>query len=307
MRDMLDKEGYDRSEAAVVLASSAAMGECVPPSVAMLVLGSITSLSMGALFAAGLVPAAVIAVCLMALIFVRIGRLGVARRAPVGLGRLLWLGADSILPFSMPALLFAGILTGFATPTEISAFAVAYGLVLAAIVYREVNLRALARVAADASTVAAMVLFTLAAAQTFSWALSAAQLPNALAALVFSWRNNIVLFLVASIVVLVVLGSLLEGLPALLILAPLMLPIASRLGISDLHYGIVLLIAMGIGAFLPPLGVGFYIACAIARAPMGRAARMMVPYTIVLLAGLLVVTFVPWFTLSLPRAFGLAH
>jgi TRAP-type C4-dicarboxylate transport system permease large subunit len=151
------------------------------------------------------------------------------------------------------------------------------------------------------------VLFTLAAAQTFSWALSAAELPQALTALVFSWRGDTVLFLLASIVALVVLGSLLEGLPALLILAPLLLPIATQLGISDLHYGIVLLIAMGVGAFLPPLGVGFYIACAIARAPMGRSMRMMVPYVAVLLAGLLLVTFVPWFTLLLPRAFGLAH
>jgi tripartite ATP-independent transporter DctM subunit len=307
MRDMLDKEGYDSSETAAVLASSAAMGECVPPSIAMLVLGSVTSLSMGALFASGLIPAAVIALCLMALIFFRAGRSGVARREPVGLGPLLRLGLHSILPFSMPAFLFAGILTGFATPTEISAFAVAYGLLIAILVYREVNLKALMRVAADASTISAMVLFTLAAAQTFSWALSAAQLPQSLAALVFSWRDNTVLFMVGSIIALIVLGSLLEGLPALLILAPLLLPIATQLGISDLHYGIVLLIAMGIGAFLPPLGVGFYIACAIARAPMGRSTRAMVPYVAVLLAGLLLVAFVPWFTLSLPRAFGLVH
>jgi tripartite ATP-independent transporter DctM subunit len=307
MRDMLDREGYDRSEAAVVLASSAAMGECVPPSIAMLVLGSVTSLSMGALFASGLLPAAVIALCLMALIFVRMGRAGVAPGRRVPPRQLLRLGLAAILPFSMPTLLFAGIFTGFATPTEISAFAVAYGLLLSVVVYREVGLRALTRVAADASTVAAMVLFTLAAAQTFSWALSAAQLPQALAALVFSWRDNTVVFLLASIVALVVLGSLLEGLPALLILAPLLLPIATKLGISDLHYGIVLLIAMGVGAFLPPLGVGFYIACAIARAPMGPSTRAMVPYVAVLLAGLLLVTFVPWFTLALPRAFGLAR
>ncbi len=305
MRDMLDKEGYERSETAVVLASAAAMGECVPPSIAMLVLGSVTSLSMGALFAAGLLPAAVIALCLMALVFVRVRRTQPTGASPVR-GSLPRLALDAILPFSMPVLLFAGILSGFATPTEISAFAVLYGLILATLVYREVGLRALTRVAADASTVAAMVLFTLAAAQTFSWSLSAAQMPQALAALVFSWRDNTVLFLLASIVALVVLGSLLEGLPALLILAPLLLPIATQLGISDLHYGIVLLIAMGIGAFLPPLGVGFYIACAIARAPMGASSRAMMPYVAVLLAGLLLVTFVPWFTLSLPRAVGLA-
>ena len=304
MRDMLDKEGYERSETAVVLASAAAMGECVPPSIAMLVLGSVTSLSMGALFAAGLLPAAVIALCLMALVFVRVSQ--APATAPMVRGTLPRLALDAILPVSMPVLLFAGILSGFATPTEISAFAVLYGLILATLVYREVELRALTRVAADASTVAAMVLFTLAAAQTFSWSLSAAQMPQALAALVFSWRDNTVLFLLASIVALVVLGSLLEGLPALLILAPLLLPIATQLGISDLHYGIVLLIAMGIGAFLPPLGVGFYIACAIARAPMGASSRAMIPYVAVLLAGLLLVTFIPWFTLSLPRAVGLA-
>jgi tripartite ATP-independent transporter DctM subunit len=306
MRDMLDKEGYQRSETAVVLASAAAMGECVPPSIAMLVLGSVTSLSMGALFASGLLPAAVIALCLMVLVFLRVRKAQPNPLPPVARGSLRRLGLQAILPFSMPVLLFAGILTGFATPTEISAFAVLYGLLLATLVYREVGLRALTRVAADASTVAAMVLFTLAAAQTFSWTLSAAQMPQALAALVFSWRDNTTVFLLASIVALVVLGSLLEGLPALLILAPLLLPIATKLGISDLHYGIVLLIAMGVGAFLPPLGVGFYIACAIARAPMGASTRAMVPYVAVLLIGLLLVTFVPWFTLALPRAVGLA-
>ncbi len=307
MRDMLDREGYPRSEAAVVLASSAAMGECVPPSIAMLVLGSVTSLSMGALFAAGLVPAAVMALCLMALVFWRAGRGGAAaapRRPGVPPRQMLRLGVAAILPFSMLVLLFAGILSGFATPTEISAFAVAYGLVLSLCVYREVGLRKLARVATDASTVAAMVLFTLAAAQTFSWALSAAQLPQALATLVSSWQGDTVLFMLASIVALIVLGSLLEGLPALLILAPLLLPIAARLGLNDLHYGIVLLIAMGVGAFLPPLGVGFYIACAIARAPMGPSARAMAPYVLFLLGGLLMVAFIPWFTLALPRAFG---
>jgi len=306
MRDMLDEDGYDRSEAAVVLASSAAMGECVPPSIAMLVLGSVTSLSMGALFAAGLLPAAVIALCLMLLIYLRAGRFPVRVQAPVGGARLLRLGARAVLPFSMPALLFAGILTGFATPTEISAFAVSYGLLIAIVLYRELSWRGFVRIVVNASTVAAMVLFTLAAAQTFSWALSSARLPQALASLVFSWKENTVLFMIASIVALVLLGSLLEGLPALLILAPLLLPIAIGLGISGLHYGIVLLIAMGIGAFLPPLGVGFYIACAVARAPMDRSSRMMVPYVLVLLAGLLLVAFIPWVTLWLPRAFGLA-
>jgi tripartite ATP-independent transporter DctM subunit len=305
MRHMLDEEGYDTAEAAAVLAASAAMGECVPPSIAMLVLGSITSLSMGALFAAGLIPAAVIAFCLMLLVYARSARGGARNPARISMGLHMRLATDAIIPLSMPAFLFIGIFTGFATPTEVSAFAVAYGLLIAVFLYRELQVRSLARILAAASTVAAMVLFTLAAAQAFSWVLSAAQVPQALADLLAATHDNAALFLVCSIVGLVVLGSLLEGLPALLILAPLLLPMVPALGISQLHYGIVLLIAMGIGAFLPPLGVGFYIACAVARAPMGRSTRIMVPYVAVLLLGLLVVAFVPWLTLVFPRALGL--
>ncbi len=304
MRDMLDKEGYDSAEAAAALAASAAMGECVPPSIAMLVLGSVTSLSVGALFAAGLIPAAVIAFCLMLLIYVRAAKMNARQSGILSLRRRLHLAADAIVPGSMPVFLFAGIFTGFATPTEVSAFAVAYGLLIAALLYRELPWRNLVRVIATASTVSAMVLFTLAAAQSFSWVLAAAQIPQMLAQLVAASHKNGVLFMVSSIIGLVVLGSLLEGLPALLILAPLLIPMAPGLGISQLHYGIVLLIAMGIGAFLPPLGVGFYIACAVARAPMDRASRIMVPYVVVLLLGLFLVAFIPWLTLVFPRVLG---
>ena len=306
MRDMLEEKGYDPAEAAAVLAASAAMGECVPPSIAMLVLGSVTSLSIGALFAAGLLPAAVIAICLMVLIYVRSLRKREQHSEHIGRGHRLRMAADAIIPASMPVFLFAGIFTGFATPTEVSAFAVAYGLLIAVFLYREIRVRSLGQIIATSSTVAAMVLFTLAAAQSFSWVLSAAQVPQELAALLAAAHESATMFMIGSIIGLVVLGSLLEGLPALLILAPLLLPMAPALGISQLHYGIVLLIAMGIGAFLPPLGVGFYIACAVARAPMGRSSRIMVPYVVVLLLGLVLVAFIPWLTLVLPRAFGLA-
>ncbi|MCS0497276.1 TRAP transporter large permease subunit [Ancylobacter sp. MQZ15Z-1] len=306
MRDMLDEEGYDRAEAAAVLAASAAMGECIPPSLAMLVLGSVTSLSIGALFAAGLIPAAVIALCLMALIYFRAAKFNTRQHGSRNWPLIRRLALRAIIPFSMPALLFGGIFSGFATPTEISAFAVAYGLAIAALLYREVNLRQFGRMIAEASTVSAMVLFTLAAAQTFSWVLSAAQLPHSLAALVATWHDNATLFMLASITAVVILGSLLEGLPALLILAPLLLPLAPDLGIDPLHYGIVLLVAMGIGAFLPPLGVGFYIACAVTRAPVDRASAFMIPYVLILLIGLLLVTFVPWFTLLVPGLLGFA-
>jgi TRAP-type C4-dicarboxylate transport system permease large subunit len=117
-------------------------------------------------------------------------------------------------------------------------------------------------------------------------------------------NDSEVICLIGSIVLLIVGGSVLEGLPALNILGPLLLPIAGKIGLSELHYGIVLIIAMGIGAFIPPAGVGFYVCCAIARTPIEEASRAMIPYLVVLILGLLIVAFVPWFTLSLPNALG---
>jgi tripartite ATP-independent transporter DctM subunit len=304
MRDMLKREGYSMSEGAAVLAASAAMGETVPPSIAMLVLGSITTLSMAALFIGGLVPAAVIAVCLMVLIYFRSKRTAAQTTQRASLRMMARSGVTALLPLLMPVILFAGILLGVATPTEVSSFAVVYGLFLAIVVYRELNWSSFVQTVIDSALLAGMVLFILAAASGFSWTLTVAQLPQRLVESLHSINNNTALFLAGSIALLIVVGSLLEGLPALIILAPLLLPIAGQIGLSELHFGIVLLIAMGIGAFLPPAGVGFYVACAIVRTDIESASRAMVPYLAVLLIGLFIVAFVPWFTVFLPNAFG---
>jgi tripartite ATP-independent transporter DctM subunit len=305
MRDMLAREGYSSAEGAAVLAASAAMGETVPPSIAMLVLGSITSLSIAALFIGGLIPAAVIGLCLMLLIYVR-ARITNAPRAPrANFKTVREAGLAAILPLLLPLLLFGGIMFGIATPTEISSFAVLYGAGLALFVYREIGVRGLVRAVVDSAALSGMVLFILAAASAFSWVLTIASVPQALVELLHHVNNSSALFMIGSIVLLVVAGSLLEGLPALNVLAPLLLPVATQIGISPLHYGIVLVIAMGIGAFMPPAGVGFYVCCAIQRTEVELASRAMLPYLAVLIVGLLVVAFVPALTLVLPHAVGL--
>jgi tripartite ATP-independent transporter DctM subunit len=239
----------------------------------------------------------------MALIFVRAARGPSHPRAPLRV--MAATGLRAILPLMMPVILFADILLGVATPTEVSSFAVVYGLLLAGLVYREFDGQAFIRTVLDSATLAGMVLFILAAASGFSWTLTVAYLPQRLVDLLHGINDNAALFMIGSIVLLIVIGSLLEGLPALIVLAPLLLPIAGSIGLSELHFGIVLLIAMGIGAFLPPAGVGFYVACAIMKTDIESASRAMVPYLAVLIIALLIVAFVPWFTVSLPRAFNL--
>jgi tripartite ATP-independent transporter DctM subunit len=191
-------------------------------------------------------------------------------------------------------------LFGVATPTEVSSFAVIYGLVLAGLLYRQLDFKTFVRSVIDCASVSGMVLFILGGATSFAWILTIAQLPHRLVGLLTGAHQSQWVFMLASILLLIVAGSVLEGLPALLILAPLLMPIASQVGVNQLHYGIVLIIAMGVGTFMPPIGVGFYITCAVCETTIEKAGCAMIPYLIVLCLGLLVVALVPWFTLYLP-------
>ncbi len=303
MRDQL-RERHGAAEGAAVLAASAVMGETVPPSIAMLIVGSITNVSVAAMFIGGLAPAAVMALCLMIMIYWRARRAGTPPLPRAPLPQIARAGLGAVLPLLMPGMLLAGILFGIATPTEVAAFAALYGLALAVLVYREMDLRAFLRTVTDTAALTGVLLFIFAAASGFSWTLTVAYLPQRLVALLHSAGNSTEIFMIASIVLLVVAGVLLEGLPSLNVLAPLLLPIAVKLGLSGLHYALVLIIAMGVGGFMPLAGVGFYVCCAIMRCDVEAASRAMVPYLVVVLIGLLFVAFVPWFALFLPNYFG---
>jgi len=303
MRDEL-REHHGTAEGAAVLAASAIMGETVPPSIAMLIVGSITSVSVGAMFIGGIIPAAVIALCLMVMIHLRAHRAGAPRVARAPLRVVVRTGLAAILPLLMPAMLLGGILLGIATPTEVAAFAVIYGLVLAILLYREMNFASFMRTVLDTAALTGVLLFIFAAASGFSWTLTIAYLPQRLVVLLHELGDSTAIFMIGSIALLILVGVLLEGLPSLNVVAPLMIPIAGKLGLSEMHYALVLIIAMGIGGFMPLAGVGFYVCCAIMRCDIERASRAMLPYVIVVLIGLMVVAFVPWFATALPRYFG---
>jgi tripartite ATP-independent transporter DctM subunit len=300
MKNVMRRERYDPGETAAVLATCAVMGETVPPSIAMLVLASVTSLSIGSLFVAGLLPAAVIALCLMLLIYVRSrGRPGELKKH--SMREIFRAGLDAIPAVVAPVLLIGGIVGGVATPTEVSSTAVIYALALSMLVYRALSGQQLWRVMVNTAAQAGMVLFITSTASTFSWSLTIARMPQKIAALFDSLHGSATLFMLATIVTLVVMGALLEGLPALLIFGPLLLPMVVQFGIDPLQYGIVIIIAMGLGAFSPPIGVGMFVTCSICDTTMENASRHMVPYLIVVVIGVLLVAFVPWFSLIVPK------
>lgn len=297
MRSVVRKQGYKAEEAAAVLASSAAMGELVPPSIAMLIFGSITTVSTATLFMAGIVPAVLIAGSLMATVYVRARLTGRPKGQRIPLGQTALSGIAAVPALLMPLLLFGGILAGIGTPTEVSSFAVVYGILLSA-VYRKMPGAALGRIAVDAAMMSGTILIILGTAAAFSRSLTAAGVPQELSAIMEGLPNW--QFMLVTIVVIIVMGTFLEGLPALVVLAPLLLPVATQLGISSLAYAVVLLAGMGIGTFMPLVGIGYYVVTSVMEIEAETAVRPMLPYIATLVTGVIVVSFVPWISTALP-------
>ena len=208
MRDEL-AERHGAPEGAAVLAASAVMGETVPPSIAMLIVGSITSVSVGGMFIGGLVPAAVMALCLMALIYLRARASGTPRATRATARVIARAGIGAVLPLLMPGMLLAGILLGVATPTEIAAIAVVYGLLLSGLIYREMTLNTFVRIALDTAALTGVLLFIFAAASSFSWTLTIAYLPQRLVTLLQSVGDSQIIFMICSITLLILVGVLL--------------------------------------------------------------------------------------------------
>lgn len=306
MNDTLRKEGYDPSETAAVLASAAIMGETVPPCINMLVLGSISTLSIGTLFVGGIVPAVVMAIVLMILISIRARIVGLpvsSRVPPKEIGRRAVIAIPALIA---PVLLVGGIISGVGTPTEISTSAVVYSALLGVVVYRQLSFRAIWDITVETASKAGMVLFIVSNASAFSWSLTVAEVPHEIArALISIAGNSSTIFMILSIIVLIVMGAILEGLPAILIFAPLLLPIVPQFGINPLQFGLVLILSMGLGNFMPPIGLGAYVCVAVCQTKLEDMMKRMFPYVIALLVGIFIIALVPWFSLVLPRAFHL--
>lgn len=304
MKGPLRSRGYPPPESVAVLAAAAAMGEVVPPSVALLILGSITTLSVGALFVAGVIPAELLGASLAIGIVLRSQAFEFPRGPAFDLCRALKSIPRALPALAVPVIVIGGIVGGIASPTEASSFAVVYGIAAAALVYRSVRLDTSWAGLRDATLLAGMVLFMVGAANLLSQAIVIDGLGRALAAS-FTALHDATGFLFLSMAALVVIGFVLEGFPAILITAPILLPVAERMGVDPLQYGILLVMAIGIGVFMPPIGIGFYVACAIGEAPAAVTMRPSLIYTVFLLAGLVAAIVFPEVTLSLPHALGL--
>ncbi len=292
--------------AVALLAASAVMAETIPPCINLIILGFVANLSIGGLFMAGLLPAALMALALIGAVILLGGDARLPAEARLSTAPLSQLWRGAIVTLGLLVIIFAGFRFGVATATEISAFAALYALVVGGAAFRELGPRAAARSFINAATRSGLVLFIVAAAQALAFVLTLQQVPHALAEemVALSQDAGSWLFLLLSILILIVMGSILEGAAALIIFGPLLIPVAGQIGINELHFGVVLVIAMGIGLFAPPLGLGLYGACLIGGVPIETTVRPMLGYLGLLLLCLLVIAFVPNLTLWLPHRLG---
>jgi len=299
------RAGQRPGDTVALLAASSVMAETIPPCINLIILGFVANLSIGGLFVAGIIPAA-----LMALVLIVAGIMMGTRTPIENLDRKgqsmasIWLGA--MVSIGLIVIVFVGFKSGFATATEISAFAALYCLVVGGLAFRQLGLVGSYRSFVDAAVRSGLVLFIVSAAQGLAFILTINQVPHRIADTLvhLSQAGGSAVFMVLSIMILMIMGSILEGAAALIIFAPLLLPTATALGINGLHFGIVLVIAMGIGLFAPPLGVGLYSTCLITGTPFEQTVRPTLKYMGVMLVCLLVLAFVPQLSLWLPQMAG---
>ena len=301
------KSGQKPGDAVALLAASAVMAETIPPCVNLIILGFVTNLSIGGLFVAGLLPSALMALALIiaAVVFGKRPTQDATLIIPQQAKRSEQI-TSGLVAVGLIVLIFGGYRSGFATATEISAFAVVYSLVIGSLAFRELTWKSLGIVIRDSAVRSGMVLFIVAAAQSLAYVLTIQQIPHTLAqAMVqLSSAHGPWLFLLLSVIILIVMGSVLEGAAALIIFGPLLMPVAKQLGVDPLHYGIILVIGMGIGLFAPPLGLGLYGSCLIGGVKLEETVKPIMKYLGILFVCLLLITFIPSITTVLPRMFG---
>jgi tripartite ATP-independent transporter DctM subunit len=300
----LRRAGYRPEDAASLIAAGSAMGMLVPPAIFMIVLASITNTSAVALFLAGFLPAAVIGFCLCILVLIQAHLLGWPRDARPSLHALLRALRHSAVPLVIPVVILGGFYFGAFTATEAGAIVALYSLLAAKLYYRNISWREIGGLACESGVLTAAVVFLTAVATIFQYLLGVAGVPALMADLLHPLQSSQWLFLTGVAVLTMLFGMVLEGLPAAVVLVPVLFPIAVKMGIDPVHFDIVQTASVGIGIFLPPLGVGLLMAVKFAEVPLLRHSKTYWPYVVTLWIGLMLVICVPELSLMLPREAG---
>ena len=290
----MKRRGHKPGEMVALLATGAAMADTVPPSIVLIVLGSVAGVSIAGLFQSGFVVAMVLLLTLLVLARwkSRHEHMGDVRRAGMKIvGRLLLLAGPALV---LPFLIRSAVGGGVATATEVSTIAVLYALIIGHVMYGGIGMRRFYAMLVETAALSGAILIILGTAAAMAWAITQSGVVQQLSTVLTTLPGGWVAFMAVTVAVFLVLGCLLEGLPAVLLMAPIMFPIAAKLGINDIHYSMVIVTAMNVGLMMPPIGVGFYVACRIGDAKPEEVMGPIWSYLAALLIGVGIIALVPW-------------
>ena len=292
------RRGSHPGELAALLASSSAMSETIPPSLVLITIGSVANVSITALFTGGLLPAAVAAVALLVMSWYRSRYMDISGGERARIGQIAWAFIIAIPGLTLPFVIRAAVIDGVATATEVSTVGVVYTALLGMFVYRQFDWRRIYPILVDTVSLTGAVMLIIGTATAMAWALTQSGFSQWLVATMATVPGGKLGFLAITAVTFVILGSVLEGIPAIVLFGPLLFPVAKAMGVHEVHYAMVIILAMGIGLFSPPFGVGFYGACAIGRVSPDDALGRMWPYLAALAVALAIVVAVPWLSIG---------
>ncbi|AQH03474.1 ABC transporter permease [Burkholderia sp. KK1] len=286
--------GAKPGDLVALLAATGAQTETIPPSLVLITLGSVTGVSISALFTGGMLPGIVLAITLCAVVWwrYRVDDLSNVKRATRS--EILRKLAVALPALALPFVIRAAVVEGVATATEVSTIGIAYAVLAGLLIYRRFEWMRLKPMLIDTAALSGAILLIIGAATSMAWALTQSGFSGQLARAMAALPGGGWMFMAASILVFIVLGSVLEGIPAIVLFGPLMFPIAREMGINDVHYAMVVILSMGVGLFAPPFGVGYYSACAVSRIHPDEGMKPIIGYIAALIVGLIVVAAVPW-------------
>jgi C4-dicarboxylate transporter DctM subunit len=295
------RAGYTQPFAAGVICNAGTLGILIPPSIVMVVYGAATETSVGKLFMAGVIPGIMLGLMLMVAIYVRARMLDIPRQPRATAGEVLKSGRDSLWGLLLLFIILGGIYGGVFTPTEAAAVAAWYAFFIAVFVYRDIGMKDVPRVLVEAAKVTVMLMFIVANALLFAHVLTTERIPQAIAETIVSWGMEPWQFLIVVNILLLIAGNFMEPTGIILILAPILFPIATQLGIDPVHLGIIMTVNLEIGMVTPPVGLNLFVTAGITGMSIMQVVRAALPWLMVLLVFLVIVTYVPAISMFLPN------
>ena len=294
----MQRRGAKAGDLVALLAASGAQTETIPPSIVLITIGSVTGVSIAALFTGGLVPGIALGIALCAVVWWRYRREDLSNVKRSTRREILLSLLTAFPALALPFVIRSAVVEGVATATEVSTIGIVYSLLVGTIIYRHFDFRRLGAMLAETATLSGAILFIIGAATAVAWSLTQSGFSRDLAGMMTRLPGGAPVFMLVSIAAFIILGSVLEGIPALVLFAPLVFPIAKSLGIHEVQYAMVVILAMGIGLFAPPVGVGYYAACSVSRVNPAEGFKAIWGYMVALLVGLAVVAMVPWLSVG---------